>query len=613
MFTERFIDFYNRELYYLREVSNEFAEENPQIAKNLGFHADSVQDPFVERLLEGTAFLSARIQEKLTNEQPEFALQMLYKLAPLWYTPIPSMALISFEPDLTYPQWDKNNFLPKGSKLSLTDSSLGDKPSFFTTGRQINIQPLLIEHAQCSVVPPEYLSKSILSYFNDALSYISIKCTTNHTTLISDLEISPFQITVIGDVVQVNHVISNIFNNCLRIVLWSKSNNSNSSIYEILDTSNIELRGINEENLLPSAIGELPGCRILREYFNMPANFITLSIKNTDKFFKRCNSSYNFEIFFIFKNREITLVNNITSVNFRLFTTPIINLYKKRCNPVLLEHNKVESHVVVDRHNPMLHKIYNLEEVIGIMPDGSQIRFSPLQMDTYYGDDTNKAAYSFKRKLNYIIDMKYRNSGLSYDDIFISLSSGNTSIDIGQLQSVSVVALVSDRHLIPELLQDPFFTLEKALPIGKIELIQHPTRPSNVPEIHVAWDALQVISDNPLRYLYPNIKDCSSLIKNWLYLFINIYDSAHIKKVNSIQKISFEQSYIRYKGPGPIAWSRGVRVNLNVSSKNHSDKGEFIFGKILTSALSEYCELNQKLALNLHVDDNFISRLKIDE
>lgn len=611
MFKERFIDFYNNELYYLREVGKEFAEENPQIAKNLGFHSDFVQDPFVERLLEGTAFLSARVQEKLSNEQPEFALQMLYKLAPLWYTPTPSMALISFEPDLTYPQWDNSNVLPRGSKLLLKDPSLDNKPSFFTTGRDVNIQPLIIEKAQCSVSAPEYLSKSVLNFFSDALSFISIKCSTKNTAVISDLEISPFNLTVTGDVVKINQIINNIFNNCIRIVLWSKSNNR--PIYEVLDISDVELKGINEENLLPFAIGELPGCRILREYFNMQSNFFTFSIKNTNSFFSKCINSDEFEIFFVLKNRDITLVNNITISNFRLFVTPIINLYKKRCNPVLLDHNRVENQVVVDRHNPTLYKIYNLEEVKGLMPDGNQVNFSPFQMDSYYGDDTNKAVYSFRRKQNYIVDMKYKNSSLSYDDIFISLSSGNTLIDIDQLKSVSVVALVSDRHLIPELLQDPVFTLEKSLPINKIELLNQPTRSVDVPDIHLAWNALQVIADNPLRYLYPRIKDCSFLIKNWLSLFININDSSHIKKLNSIQKINFKHKYVRYEGPGPIAWTRGVEADINILSKNHSDKGEFIFGKILTSALSEYCELNQKLSLNLSVDDNFITKLKIYE
>lgn len=46
-------------------------------------HIDGVLDPFVERLLEGSAFLCTRIQEKLNNEQPEFALQMLSRTAPL--------------------------------------------------------------------------------------------------------------------------------------------------------------------------------------------------------------------------------------------------------------------------------------------------------------------------------------------------------------------------------------------------------------------------------------------------------------------------------------------------------------------------------------------------
>lgn len=71
--------------------------------QHLGMHIDGVLDPFVERLLEGSAFLCTRIQEKLNNEQPEFALQMLSRPAPLWYTPVPAIATVAIKPDLFSP------------------------------------------------------------------------------------------------------------------------------------------------------------------------------------------------------------------------------------------------------------------------------------------------------------------------------------------------------------------------------------------------------------------------------------------------------------------------------------------------------------------------------
>ena len=72
---QRQLRFYNRELQHLREVGGEFAREFPKIAGRLALPKDAkedVPDPYVERLLEGFAFLAARIQLKLDAEFPRF-------------------------------------------------------------------------------------------------------------------------------------------------------------------------------------------------------------------------------------------------------------------------------------------------------------------------------------------------------------------------------------------------------------------------------------------------------------------------------------------------------------------------------------------------------------
>ena len=56
----RLLDYYNRELAYLRELGAEFSRQHPKIAGRLGMSGIEVADPYVERLLEGFAFLSGR-------------------------------------------------------------------------------------------------------------------------------------------------------------------------------------------------------------------------------------------------------------------------------------------------------------------------------------------------------------------------------------------------------------------------------------------------------------------------------------------------------------------------------------------------------------------------
>ena len=95
------LSLYNRELQYIRELGAEFAKDFPKIAGRLGVEDLECADPYVERLLEGFAFLSARIHLKLEAEFPRFTQQLLETVYPHYMAPIPSMAVVKFQPDLT--------------------------------------------------------------------------------------------------------------------------------------------------------------------------------------------------------------------------------------------------------------------------------------------------------------------------------------------------------------------------------------------------------------------------------------------------------------------------------------------------------------------------------
>ena len=70
-------DYYERELGYLRQTAQEFAEKYPKIASRLVLGEKDNPDPHVERLLEGFAFLAARIHVKLDDDFPEISETLL--------------------------------------------------------------------------------------------------------------------------------------------------------------------------------------------------------------------------------------------------------------------------------------------------------------------------------------------------------------------------------------------------------------------------------------------------------------------------------------------------------------------------------------------------------
>src|SRR5712692_10803170 len=93
-----FLDLYNTELQLLNEHARQFAEEYPGIAEWLGGILEDRVDPLIGGLLEGAAFLAARVQLKLKHEFPEFTNNLLEQLVPNYLAPTPSVMLAKVLP-----------------------------------------------------------------------------------------------------------------------------------------------------------------------------------------------------------------------------------------------------------------------------------------------------------------------------------------------------------------------------------------------------------------------------------------------------------------------------------------------------------------------------------
>ena len=86
---------YLDELAYLRDLGREFARAHPEIAGHLG---EIGTDPDVERLLEGVAFIGARIRQKLDDEIPELTHALIDCFWPQWLCPLPATSVVQAVP-----------------------------------------------------------------------------------------------------------------------------------------------------------------------------------------------------------------------------------------------------------------------------------------------------------------------------------------------------------------------------------------------------------------------------------------------------------------------------------------------------------------------------------
>ncbi len=112
-----FLDLYNTELQLLNEQARQFAEEYPGIAERLGGILDDRIDPLIGGLLEGAAFLAARVQLKLKHEFPEFTENLLEQLVPHYLAPTPSMMLVKANPVFGDPALREGRTIKRNSYL----------------------------------------------------------------------------------------------------------------------------------------------------------------------------------------------------------------------------------------------------------------------------------------------------------------------------------------------------------------------------------------------------------------------------------------------------------------------------------------------------------------
>ena len=90
------VETYLAELDALREQGRELARRYPDIAGRLDIGSRRSRDPHVERVVESSALLAARLRLLVESQASELPLATLALLAPTLVEPVPSMAVVRF-------------------------------------------------------------------------------------------------------------------------------------------------------------------------------------------------------------------------------------------------------------------------------------------------------------------------------------------------------------------------------------------------------------------------------------------------------------------------------------------------------------------------------------
>ncbi len=354
------LKYFETEMRLLREAAQDFAEQHPEQARMLNLQTLSDRDPYIERLIEGVAYCTAKIHQKIDDDLPEISEGLLLQLWPHLLRPFPAATIMQFSPATQ--DFQKPITIPKGTELKNSPNAEQQTYKFQTTAAT-TINPLYLHDA--NIIPQQNGDTEIELQFN---------CMPNTTITNSDLSDFNLHVHANSTTAAILHY---ALTACVRQVsIEFKENEQQNQI--VLGTQNIiQASNLNSENtLIPQSSRSFTGFHLLHEYFLFPEKYLFVNInslntiawpKNCDQFKIKIHTRYSF-----------TQDHAINKDMFRLYCTPAINLFQATSIPICHDHKHFEYPVFTETEQNSNSAIYSVDEVIGVEDSGKRQLYHPL-------------------------------------------------------------------------------------------------------------------------------------------------------------------------------------------------------------------------------------------
>lgn len=551
-------NYYEQELIHLRELSNEFALRNPAIAPFLG--TSSAADPDVERLLEGTAFLSGLIRQRLEDDFPEFIQPLAQLIFPHFLCPIPCMTMMQY-----LPATSTQGAYTVSSGTPFYSVPVDGNRLTFSSSFDVKIQPLVLNQA--------YLEEK------DAQP-ISL----NWRIRFADIHPSAWD----GDAIRVylGDALSEAkkwFLFLLRYISEVRIVSDDGAVTKLPATC-IDAAGFNPDlPLLPLPAGVHPASRLAHEYFSLPEKFLFIDINGFSRWKNRGDAG-EFEVKFIFSQMPEWLPN-ISQSSFLLNVTPAVNLFSQSANPINVNHRLTEYHIHASESQDVFYGTYSIDKVTAKLKDGTEQRCAPFNAFA----DKHSIAYStclrssvIKNDYDHLLSLPYRNKE--------SANVSTLSLD-----------LTCHNGTIPESLRLGDIRIATDVTPSAIDFTNISAISSYCPpraDSQLLWKLLSHLNSNYLSTLTPE------LLKEMLSLYIpprdnnsreHSVDQYHIEAIESVE-VTSKRKLVRGI---PID---GSEIYITCHREHFSSMGSlFLFGSMLDEFFA--CSASINTFVKLKIED----------
>jgi type VI secretion system protein ImpG len=592
----RLLEYYNRELRYLRELGGEFARDFPKVAGRLGLDAFECADPYVERLLEGFAFLAARVQLKIDAEFPRFTEQLLDVLYPNYLGATPSMAVAQLRPDPKQGGLADGFLVPRGTVLRGNLRAGESTACEYRTGHDVTLWPIEL----LAVTHAPYmgdLGDLRFSSRRPLRATLRLRLRTTNGLPFSAIALDRLDLFVRGN----DPITFKLYEALLAgwVGLAVRDAGATATAAPAVDGQVKPLGFEPGEALLPCGPRTFHGHRLLHEYMTFPNRFFFAQCAGLGPLIRQCRGR-EIEVVVALDRHDATLESSITTDYLGLFCTPIVNLFPKRADRIGLSDRDHEHHVVPDRTRPMDFEVHSVVEVKGLGRKGEVRRdFRPFYRRTARDGDSPDAAYFTLHRAPRLASARQQERGArsSYlgSETFVSLVDSRGGPYASDLWQLTVDTLCTNRDL-P--LRMPLggrtdFVVESGAPVEAVRCVAGPSppRPSHAWG-ETSWRLVNHLTLNYLSFTDDKEGQGAVALREFLRLYADLSEPGIQRQIDGLRSAVGRSVIRRLPFDGPPSFSRGTEVTLECDDAAFAGSSVFLFGTVLSYFFSRFASIN---------------------
>ncbi len=609
-----FRDAYNRELAILKERSTEFAADYPGIADRLGGLIEENLDPALQGLLEGSAFLAARVQLNIEEQFRTFTEELLEQIFPDALAPTASAMLVQASPPFSNGDLEDGMTFDPGDYLDARYMDSDRRVSCrFRLSAPLTLWPLSITgvkyHPRSGPIGAlgQDIAEGTKAGMVMDLARVSTTGKTDGADPLSGLPLDDLTVHFTGALPEAVALYEQVHCNCTRVSLRYLDSNGDPVFVRVPGDCIQQIGFDEDEKLYPHDERLFEGFALLREAFVFPRKYLGMRLTGLKQALPAVQSN-SVQVIFEFATPNQLIATQLELEDLQLHCAPAVNLFEETSNQIRIDRKRHEF-VVTPDSSPMTHyEIHHITDVFAhYAGHQNKVRVRPLYALPPDDQDPRQTLYyTYRRKPRRLTDRERRFGSSRYryrgTETFVSIYEPPETEEAQRLQ---VKTLCSNRHL-PEYLpiaqgKDDFYMCEDQT--VTLTCVSGPTPPREsmleledmAPHRTQAgdnyWRLISFLSLSHYGLENRHGKGAES-IREMLSLFADLGDTvteAQVQGITDVKTRPITRTIARADGFHP---ARGLEVRVTLDEDDFEGSGVILMGAILDRFLAEYAAVN---------------------